>query len=89
MPHNPFAKIPMEEFISNYVSLSFSSMFRSRDGWTYEMLNEQRIFAYPCCCDYEGCQGWQMTSADRFSYDMNLPPNVIHDWVEYYNHTPQ
>jgi hypothetical protein len=48
-----------EEFIEQYVRRSAKSC----PGLTKEKLFSY-MDAYPCVCDYPGCQGWQMLTPD-------------------------
>jgi len=45
------AKISKEQFENNYAHNSKISL---------EKLHKQGVYAIPCDCEYEGCQGWQM-----------------------------
>ena len=46
-------KMTKEEFEKKYADAS---------NLTIERLHELGLFAAPCDCDYENCQGWQMVT---------------------------
>ena len=49
-------KITREKFIEQYTKASAE---------LYEKMNERGRFAVPCECEWENCEGWQMTHADE------------------------
>ena len=63
MTSNWNPKVTRREFIDAYCE---------RSGLTREQLEEMNLYALPCACDFEGCDGWAIvrvnTIEDHFSY---------------------
>lgn len=59
-------KITKEKVEENYIKRSKISK---------DFFNEHFI-TIPCTCDYEKCQGWQVTSNDPFSIKMCIEDNA-------------
>ncbi len=45
----------------------FEKGYAERSGITVEKLHELGYYGIPCDCDYELCEGWQMTNKERQS----------------------
>ena len=42
----------------------FERQYAERSGVTVEWLHGEGLYATPCDCEEEGCEGWQMVHAD-------------------------
>ena len=52
-----------------------------KSGTTEELLNRLGRFAFPCSCDYEGCEGWQMGNADQVEHDLKTKRAWTMTWA--------
>ena len=50
----------------------FTSAYAARSHVTVESLREQGRVAFPCNCDYEECEGWQMSTKERILEDATI-----------------
>ncbi len=45
----------------------FERQYAERSGITVEQLRKMGRIVVPCDCDYELCEGWQSTTAERLA----------------------
>ena len=45
----------------------FERQYAERSGITVEQLRKMGRIVAPCDCDYELCEGWQSTTAERLA----------------------
>ena len=53
----------------------FEVRYATNSGMSVERLYELGLSAYPCDCEYQGCNGWQIVHKDSSLLDSEHPNN--------------
>lgn len=64
--------ISKEQFVAQYVA---------RSNATAEWLQAQGRRAYPCACDYEECEGWQMSREEWMQDEARMRNKTLDEYV--------
>jgi hypothetical protein len=54
----------------------FAAEYAARSGKTVEQLRQWGQGVFPCDCDYEECEGWQMVNGDDYRYWQRLREEI-------------